>query len=335
MKLHWILNRYMAPAGDEGAAGGGADRGDDFVSTEDVTKVPTEELKKPDDVPETKEAAEAGLRGEAGEEKVDEEGDSKSRKDTRIPLARHKEILERERAARASVEQELARFKEGEKISQTNEKITEAEDKLLVLEQDYAKLLTDGNAAAAAAKMTEIRRMERGIIEAKSAMETQAATARAVEQVRYDMAVERIEEAYPQFSPESDDFDKEKVAEVLDLKEALQMKGYTPTDALQKAVKYVMGAATTKQETATEVTPRVSKEDAAAAAAAARKAEAVKRNTEVAGKQPPSTAKVGANHDAAGGTLDAKAVIKMPYELFKKLDDATLSKMRGDEFVGV
>ena len=74
--------------------------------------------------------------------------------------------------------------------------------------------------------------------------------------------------------------------------------------------------------------------DAAAAAAATRKAEAVKRNTEVAGKQPPSTAKVGANHDAAGGTLDAKAVIKMPYEQFKKLDDATLSKMRGDEFVG-
>src|SRR5574337_1197860 len=122
--------------------------------------------------------------------------------------------------------------------------------------------------------------------------------------------------------------------------DALKLKGHTPTQALQKAVRYVMGTPSSRQQAdATSVQPRVSKEQVEEIAeqadkAVQRKTAAVKRNAEVAGKQPPSLNKAGENHDAAGGTLDAKKVAQMPYEDFVKLDDKTLARMRGDEFAG-
>src|SRR5574337_574014 len=80
------------------------------------------------------------------------------------------------------------------RVSQTNNEITEAENKILGLEKEYAKLLADGKPDEAAAKMAEIRRLDRSVVEAKTRMETEVATARAVEQVRYDTAVERVED---------------------------------------------------------------------------------------------------------------------------------------------
>lgn len=322
--------KYFAPADDDtSTAGGAVDRGDNYIPADADADAEAQRLA--DEAATAEEAALAAAASEAAGEEGEEVEDKPARKDTRIPVSRHKEILERERAQRATVEAELARYKQGDAVARTNTEITQAEDKLLALEGEYAKLVNDGDVVKAAAKMSEIRRTERGIIETKATMEMQAATARAVEQVRYDLTVERLEEAYPQFSPEHEDFDRAKVAEVLDLRDAFTSRGETPSAALQKAVKYVMGTDTAKQATAVTTTPRVSEADAKAAA---RKVEAVKRNTDVAARQPASLTKAGANHDAAGGSLDAKAVIKMPYEQFVKLDDATLSRMRGDEYVG-
>lgn len=341
IKLHWMFKRYMKPAdaADQGGAGGGTvDRGDDWVSTED-------EVKKPDVKPDASQTdtkpdastTDASLRTGGGEDDVDPDNPDKgsdgkaTKADARIPLSRHKEILEAERGRREALEQQLSKFQQGQQVAATNDEITQLEDKLISKEAEYNKAVTDGEVDKANTLMREIRMLDRDIGSKRLTMDIQAAEARAVERVRYDTLVERMEEAYPQLNPEHDDFDKAKTAEVLELKAAYQATGYTPSQALQKAIKLVMPPKTKAQEVAAEATPRVSAEDAAKAKAEARALEQRKKNADVAGKQPPATSKVGQDHDKLGGQISAKDVLKMSQEDFMKLDDKTLAAMRGDE----
>lgn len=344
IKLHWIFNRYMAPAGDadQGGAGGVVDRGDDWTSTDDVKKPdvkPDTTQAKPDDTqakPDTTQA-DASLRAGGDEDDVDPDNPDKgsdgkaTKADARIPLSRHKEILEAERGRREALEQQLSKFQQGQQVAATNDEITQLEDKLIAKETEYNKAMADGEIDKANALMREIRTMDRDITGKRMAMDIQAAEARAVERVRYDTLVERMEEAYPQLNPDDDNFDKAKTSEVLELKAAYQATGYTPSQALQKAIKLVMPPKTKAQEAAAETTPRVSAEDAAKAKAEARAAEQRKKNADVAGKQPPVTTKVGQDHDKLGGQISAKDVLKMSQDDFMKLDEKTLAAMRGDE----
>lgn len=350
-----LMSRYMAPAGDDGAAGGGGgetvDRGDDYTPTEEELEAAAAETAAAAAAAKTTEPADKGKEddkggkddGKGGKDdakddkggKDDDKGAAadadkgKGKKDTRIPLERHTEILNRERARADAAEAELQRQREAAKATQVKTNVTELEAKLTPLEEKYASQLAEGNTKDAAATMREIRQLERQIIEQQATARTEAATAAAVEQVRYDTTVERIEAAYPQLRKDSDEFDEALVAEVLDLADAFERKGLTPSAALQKAVGYAVKPATKKQEEATTVVPRVNEEDAEKAKAD-REKEARRKAVEAANAQPASLDKAGANSDAAGGVLDAKSVIKMPFEKFVKLDEETLSRMRGD-----
>lgn len=271
------------------------------------------------------EAAAAADKGEEGE--GGEKPGAKPKVDSRIPLSRHKEILEKERATRTDLERQLAQYQQGKVVADINADITTAETKILGLEKDYAKLITDGEAEKAAAVMTEIRRTEREMSEAKSDMKIQAAEARATERARYNISLERVESAFPQLNPDHDDFDAELLTDVADLKTTYERKGMTPTDALQKAVKKVVGTETAKQEAATEVKPQVDTK----AIAAERKKEAVAKTLDAMAKTPPSTGGVGFDSDKAGGSISAKDVLKMNFKDFSALPEETLARMRGDE----
>lgn len=353
MKLHWILNRYMAPAGEGDAGGGGTtDRGDDFTPTGDdaadgdkgKTVDPADkaaadalaelEAKAKKDAADAdpvaaaeKEAADkAAAEKEAADKAAAEKGD-KGKKDTRLPLARHEEILGKERERREAVEAELAKYKQGKTIADMGVEITKAEETLLTLEAKYAKEVTDGEAAKAAATMAEIRKTERSINAANSRVEIEAAEARAVERVRYDTIVERVETQFNELNPDHADYDKAKAAEVVELKEAYMLKGHTPTAALQKAVKLIMPPTTKAQETVLDTTPRVD----AAAVEAARKKAAVEATAKAVAATPASSAKVGNDSDkAGGGAITAKDAIKMDHAAFGKLNEETLAVMRGD-----
>lgn len=330
--LKYLLSFY-APGIVDDEGGGAVDRGDDFTPTEDEDdEVKPAERGEGKDEPEPERKGEEDEGGEKDEKGEEEEPKAKPKtKDSRIPLARHKEILDREREQRSALEKELAAFKQGKQVAATNEEITRAEDDLLKLEKDYARALTDGETDKAAELMTKIRRTERGIIETKAELATQAAEARAYERVRYDTTLERLEAAYPQINEDHEDFDKVVAAEVLELKQAYQLKGYSPADALKKAAKVMLGAATTRQTAAVDSEVRVAKEDVAAALAADRAKKAREKVAAAAGATPPSTARVGMDSDKAGGVLSPKDVMKMSNEEFSKLDEKTLAKMRGDE----
>lgn len=327
-----------------GTTDGTADRGDTWTPTEDAATVDqlmgkaAEKVVAPADETLPPKVGEKVEKTEKAEEpkaeevaETAEETEAKAKvKDSRIPAARHKEILDKERARREAVETELAQYKQVGKITDLNADLSTAETSVLALEKEYADLLTDGKVAEATVVMAKIRRTERSIIEKSSEVREHAAEARAVERVRFDTTVERLETQFPQLKPGSDTFDADKVAEVLELKEAYEGKGYTPSAALQKAVKLIMPPETKAQEKVLEVTPNVDPK----AVAAARKAAAVEKTAEAVAKTPASTGKVGQNSDVAGGNggnaLTAVDVMKMPYKDFSALDDNVLARLRGD-----
>lgn len=306
-----------------------ADRGDDFTPTDDVdTKTP--DTKAVELTADDKKLAD-NLRA-TGEPKVDEtkadedKGDDKGRKDTRIPLSRHEELLNKERSRRQELEQQLAQYQKGDEVANVNARITEAETALLKLEKEYAQLITDGDADKAALKMAEIRRLDREITTSQSDMKIAAAEARATERARFNIALERIEREYDVLNPESDKHDADVEQDVIDLKATYERRGLTPTDALQKAVKKLLGATTTRQEAAVEVTPRVPAKDVAAE----RKTAALEKTIATVNAQPASLAKIGMDTDKAGGGVTAKDVIKMSYKDFAKLPEEQRAAMRGD-----
>ncbi len=334
---------YQAPLKD-GEDLGLRDRGDD-VADPNAGKPLTDEEKRVAEELKAKETAEAEAKAEAdaaakakaeadGEMEDDPENPGKQRrKDSRIPVSRHKEILEAERAERAKLEARLAQYERGEDLAETNKEIEKAEEELVKLEAGYAKLLADGKTDEAAKEMTKIRRIERSINEAKGELRAQASEARAYERARYDITVDRIEAAYPEMSPKLPDgevnpeFNAAKVKKVLSVSRAYQLDGMTPSAALQEAVKDILGdPKTSQQKTAVDVRPRV---DDAAAKKAAREEEARRKAAEAAGKTPPNE-KAGLAGDRLGGSLKDIDVMKLSQQDFAKLDESTLSQLRGD-----
>lgn len=328
--------RYWAPAGDGGSDAGGTDtgtvdRGDDFTPTDDDAPADTadktgktdpapadlknpfeDEDKDPEDEPK-----------EAEDEPKDD--DKKAKKDTRIPLNRHKEILAKERTQREALEQQLAQYQKGQQLERTNTELTKLEDGIVAMEKQYNKLLADGEVDKAADLMSKIRRAEREVVESKAEMRAQAAEIRARESARYDIVLERVEEAYPQLNPDADEYDKDMVADVADLKEVYEKRGNPPSKALQMAVKKLLGQEGRDQKTATDVAPRVTDKDIAAD----RKKAATQKTADAVKRTPPNTKDVGMDSDKAG-RLTPKDVMNMSQDEFAKLGADQLAKMRGD-----
>lgn len=326
---------YMAPLDDQAAgAGGAADRGDtlsagapDTAAADQAAADAAAEAERIRAEAEAAEAAKtaAGEAGGAGEG----EGEGDGKKAAMIPVERHKAVLDKTRAERDALAAQVAQYQKGQQVVQTNADITKLEEQVTAKEAEYNKALVEGEVDKATGLMRDIRKLEREMGDMKAEMRAQAATVQAVESVRYNTAVERLESAYPALNPDHEDFDKDAVADVMDLKETYQRRGATPTDALQRAVAKLMTPASAKQEAATSVTPRV---DKAALAAAERKESATAKAVDAATKTPPSTAAVGLDSDKRGaGALDPKDVMKMSQDQFRKLDEKTLAQLRGDE----
>lgn len=319
----WKYRVFMSP--EVGDTGGTAvtDRGDSFSPPADDAAA------SPEGEAAAAEALEAELATKTPEEseKTADTDKPDSKKDNRIPLSRHEKILQKERDARGALERELKKYQTGAQVADLNSDITKTEDIVLGLEKEYAKLITDGESDKAAEKMAEIRRTERQMSEAKSDLKIQAAVARATESARYDIALERIETQYPELNPDHEDFSEESYGEVVELMNGYKAQGYTPTEAMQKAVRKELGAQTAAQAKTLDVAPRVDAKDVAAA----RKREAAIKTADALNKTPPITTKVGLDGDKVGGGLSAKAVMGMNQKDFSKLSEESLARFRGDE----
>lgn len=328
--LQKLLSRYQKQADDDGSdlPGGNADYGDDFVPTDDGTEdAPAAKVDADDESTTADEDLRAAAEElEEGAEEAKKTGTPKSGKGKFIPLDRHEKLLKKERARREELEAQLSQSRAGQQMAQANEDLSRVEDELVAMEAKYNDLLAEGDTQTAAQLMTQIRRKNAELSSITAAQRDAEVMARAVEKVRFDEALDRIEEAYPELDPESEDYDEDTYQDVYDLMMAGRQRGLSATKALQRAVARVMGAETTAQKRATTATPRVDENDVASR----RRGEAVRRNLDAARRTPPATHRISANNDAAGGALTAKAVMNMSEDDFEKLSDKDLARLRGD-----
>lgn len=342
MKHYWLSRRYRKPA-DDNSGGSGVDRGDDFTPTDEdpaAAKAAAEAadaakaaaaLAAETAAAEAAAAKKAGKPAEGEGDEGDDAGkDTKPKKDTRIPLSRHEALLNKEREANAALVARIAQYEKGAQVADLNADLTKAEEKAVALEKDYAKLVADGEVEKAAAVMNQIRALDRQMAESRNGMKIAAAVALATETARFNIALERVEEAYPRLNPEHEDYDAELDSDVADLKVTYERRGMTPTAALQKAVAKLAGTASPKQDAATTVTPRVDSKTVAKDVAAERKEAAVAKTLAAVKATPPNTSKVGLDSDSQGGQITAKDVMKMSHKDFSALTEEQLSAMRGD-----
>lgn len=328
MALLRKFTRLFKPEPDESGTGTGVvDRGDTIPEDKDLDPDNPDAVKSAEDAAAAALAAELEAKAADGDgEKDDKDGEKAPRKDARIPLSRHEAVLAKEREKRADLERQLLQFQTGKAAETANADIAAMETSVQAMEKEYSTLLADGQVDKAIALMTKIRTSERQMAAARTSAEIRAVETRAVEQVRYSTAVERIEASYPQLNEDHADFNAELMNDVMDLKAVYQTRGMTATQSLQKAVQLLVPTTTAAQSDATTVTPRV-----APKAVDERKAAAVKKTVDAIEKTPPSLSKVGLDgNKLGGGALDAKAVMGMSQRDFAKLNEADLAQMRGD-----
>lgn len=311
--------RFLAAESDTGGTNT-VDRGDELVPPVVVTPPPVAEDPKV-------KALEVEIDAE-----IDEKDDEKdeARKDSRIPQARHKEILEKERAKTSAALAENAQLKQRAQLStagnEAGVEFAAVEAQILVMEDEYATLLTDGEIKKATAVMARIRASERQMADARADLKVRASSLQAQEVSRYDTALTRIETAYPQLNPDHEAYSEVTMNRVARMARANQADGMTSVAALQDAVETIIGADTTQQQRATSDTPRAEKD-----VGAERKAAAVAKVVAAVAKTPPSLNRVGLDSDKRG-TVDHEAatVINMSQKDFANVSDADLAKLRGD-----
>lgn len=296
-----------------------ADRGDDAGSDDEL-----EESGSGDKDEEKSEDKSDDKDEDKSEDKPDEK-----KKQAMVPQKRMKEAVEKERKAREATEAKLKAAED--KIEEGNrgvdlKKLTE---EIEGLEDDLDKAIADNKPEDKKRIRALLRDKMQTMARAEAAAMSAQATALAVERVRYDALVERLEKDYPVMNPDSDDYDEAVVAEIVEMKEAFEAKGISSSDALKKAAKYVIKPVEKKQDDETD-------DDAEGEDAAAKKAE-VKRREAAAQKgldakkrQPSSADKGGKPSDKNGGGIREK-MDKLTDDEFDKLDPKEVARARGDD----
>lgn len=323
---------HEADNGEGGGGGGAVDRGDDVPQADaDADKVAADAKASADKAAADTKAAEDTKRAA---EKAERE------KGVQIPKERFDAAVAKERA-RAEASEKRTKELEAELATKaTAVDVSKLEGELDALEEALDKALADNDAGEKKRIRGEIRAKSAQITDARVEARSAAATAIAVEQIRYDSIVTGLESDYPFLNPDvSEGFDVELAGEVMELKAAYEATGLGSALALKKAVgtlKHKLDAkkAPAKDEKAEEkaaATDAAAKkvkdaEDAAKAAEAKRREAAVAAGLAAKEGQPPAP--------GAGGAVDKDLkdidVGKLSNEAFDKLPDAEKKRLRGD-----
>lgn len=307
------------------------DRGDDLLAP-DPAPSPEDDKKELDSggTPD-EEVASGGADSatDSSEETSDADKQQEEKpKGKRTANERIQELIRRNKDREAEYQARIKELEEATSRSKVSEDLQAAEAQLDELEEKYQQLMLDNNPKEAKLVRQQMRQMERAIIQQQTIQEAQRAKEMAKEEIRYDAAVSDIESRYPILNPDSEVFDDEVAAEVLDVHSGLVARGTPPSAAIRRAVKYVLadrGIDGKGEEVADE-----DEEDSTKARGLQRTKEAKTKNADAAKRQPASTLKVGADSDKLGGGLNEQSVLKMSQDDFAKLSEDALKKLRGD-----
>ena len=314
----------MTPAGDGTGGGASADRGDDWTPTTEVppAETPPAETVEDDLKVATGEPPEEPARDAAGKFAPKPKGDEGAT----IPKARFDSAVQKERERAETAERLLAEATRANNQIQRNADVSQLEAKVQELRAAERKATIDNDEERAAQLSSEADRLNRQIAIQQAGDMTAAAKDAALESMRMELAVENIETNYPQLDENSEEFDQDITDDVLDKQRGyMERERLSPSKALLKAVKYVMG----RQAPAAATEPAKTGLSAASKGQD-RKSAAVAKNLDAAARQPASTKPVGADSDKHGQTKDLPEASQMTFAEFSALPDATKSKMRGD-----
>ena len=255
---------------------------------------------------------------EEAEEEVEEDvpvAKEKTSKQPMVPKARLDEVLAKQKALQKQLDEANA-------ANVKSEKAPEAYD-FDAKEVEYQTMVLDGESDKAVALRREIRKAERAELEFEMRQEMSQTVNQDRQQNALQQAATAMEEAYPVFDRNSDDFDEAITSEVVELRDAFILKGYEAVDALSKAVRYVV------KDNELDGPSR----DVPSLAGIARKTDelakkraTVSRKLKAADSQPPELpGESSSMHGEKTSNLS-----DMTEEEFAALPEATLKRMRGD-----
>lgn len=345
LKPHY---RLMEKADDEtkGGAGGddvaeaaklAAERGDDFGDDDDD------------------EAGDAAKKAEAGKAVAEEAAALKAaaaekkdaeKKDVRIPKDRFDEAVNKERDARMAAEAKAKELEEALDRQNKGVDLKTLEAEIDDLEDRLEAEMAEGTPAARKDLRRQIRDRQEQISDAKANARAVHATALAVEQIRYDAVVDKMEVDFPFLNVDNKEvFDSKVASAVIELKGAYEAAGLASSEALKKAMSTLRrdledakkalrkddeGEELTAEEKVAKAEKEAKEKTAgrtAEAAAERRREEAVKKGLEARTKQPADSKAVGKGDK----TIVEPDVKKMTDKQFDDLPEAELQRMRGDQ----
>jgi len=249
---------------------------------------------------------------ELEEEPVVEE---KSAKKPMVPKARLDEVLAKQKALQKQLDE----------INAANEKAEDAPEDydFDAKEVEYQNMVLDGETEKAVALRREIRKAERATLEYEMRQEMSQTVNQDRQMTALQQAANAMEDAYPVFNRDSDDYNEDITNEVVELRDAFMMKGYEAVDALSKAVKYVVKDhdLDQAQESAPSLAGKAQKSDELA-----KKRAQVNKKLKAADAQPPELPGESSAHHGERA-LDLST---MTEEEFAALPEATLKRLRGD-----
>ena len=232
-----------------------------------------------------------------------------------VPKARLDEVLAKQKALQKQLDE----------INAANEKAEEAPESydFDAKEVEYQNMVLDGETEKAVALRREIRKAERDTLEYEMRQEMNQTVNQDRQMTALQQAANAMEDAYPVFDRNSDDFNEDITNEVVELRDAFMMKGYEAVDALSKAVKYVVKDhdLDQAQESAPSLAGKAKKSDELA-----KKRAQVSRKLKAADAQPPELPGESSSHHGEKA-LDLST---MTEEEFDALPEATLKRLRGD-----
>lgn len=320
--------KLFAEAGEGTDAGGGAATTEPVVDRGDTLEAPTPKVDVKDklDDPVVEDKKDEPAKTDEDDETA-EEAKAAKKAAIRVPKARLDEVTAKARAREEALQKQITELNAKLTGTEVKTEVDKVKAKIDEMQDNYEDLVQEGKKEEARALRKKIDVMRDELADFRLATASDKARMAAIDDLKYDAALASVEAKYEALNPDHADFDEEKSVEVVTLLEAFLAKGFNRTVALQKAVKYVMGPDVAPTAAKTEDT-----KDTAAALKARQDAEARKRNADAAKKQPASTKDVGLNSDKAGNE-DGKDidVLRMSQSEFKKLDEATIAKLRGDE----
>lgn len=322
----------MADGNDniDGAAGAGDGKDKDTsVDRGDEVKSPLDEAGKGSEGDEAgKDDAAKGDKLDEGDETPEEkaerekqEAEEAKKRNIRIPKSRFDEAQAKARAREQALLEEIEKLKGGQQASATQRAVSDMRSKIEELQDKYEDLILDGKKDEARKTRKQVDAMREELVEYQTSVKSDAARQAAVDELSYNAQLAGFEAKYPALNPEHEDFNEDQTNEVATLLNAFVKSGTKRSEALAKAVRYVLGAP-----------PDQKVSDAAKALAEERAKKAREKAAEADKKQPPSSAKVGLDSDKAGkGGEQGIDVMRLSQDKFSKLDEETKAKLRGDE----